>query len=93
MTTIQPGQPAPVKKIGKRQIAAIEKIIANEALQPAFQPIYALNTGKVFGFEVLTRLDGAAFKTVPEIFDAAVKIERVGDLGVEISHLKLKAYR
>jgi EAL domain-containing protein (putative c-di-GMP-specific phosphodiesterase class I) len=81
MTTIQPGRPAPIKKIGKRQIKAIEDIIANEALQPVFQPIYALNTGKVFGFEVLTRLEIDLFKTIPEVFDAAVQIDRVGDLG------------
>ena len=81
MTALQPGQPAPVKKPGKRQIAAIESIIAEDSLEPAFQPIYALNTGKVFGFEVLTRLEGSIFKEVPDIFETAVYMERVGDLG------------
>lgn len=81
MTTIQPGRSAPKKRIGKRKIEAIETIIANQTLLPAFQPIYALKTGKVFGFEVLTRLQDSIFETVPDIFDAAVQIERVGDLG------------
>ena len=81
MTTIEPGRSAPRKKIGKQKIAAIEAVISNRTLQPVFQPIYALNTGKVFGFEVLTRLEDENFTTVPEIFDAAVQIERVGDLG------------
>jgi EAL domain-containing protein (putative c-di-GMP-specific phosphodiesterase class I) len=81
MVTTGPGQPAPAKKIGKRQTKAIEEIIAEGSLQPAFQPIYELKTGKVFGFEVLTRKEDSVFETIPEIFETAAQMGRVGDLG------------
>jgi EAL domain-containing protein (putative c-di-GMP-specific phosphodiesterase class I) len=91
MTTIQPGLGAPVKRPGKRQEKAIEEIIATESLQPVYQPIYALNTGKVFGFEVLTRKEDSPFDSIPEIFETAAQMERVGDLGRVQRSLAIKS--
>ena len=69
------------RKPGKRQLEALDKIIADKSLESVFQPIFDLKSGEVFGYEVLARSPTDVFDGPPALYNTAARASRVGELG------------
>lgn len=64
---------------------------ALEALDLAFQPIWAVRQRKVYGFEALLRTREASFAGPLEVIEAARRLGRLRELGGAIRHRALEA--
>lgn len=63
------------------EIAAIHRIIDEQLLRLAFQPIVDIKTRKVFAYEALARSPLPVFAGPQELYAAAVRSGRVGEMG------------
>ncbi len=63
------------------EVEAIDKVLAEGALEIVFQPIFDLQEGNAFGFEVLTRGQDKMFSDAGKMFDVATLSGQVGELG------------
>jgi EAL domain-containing protein (putative c-di-GMP-specific phosphodiesterase class I) len=61
------------------QNALVRSVITERRVRLVYQPVVNLHTREVFAYEALVRCD--AFKSPPELFDAAIAAGLVGDLG------------
>ncbi len=59
----------------------IQRILARKALDFAFQPIFDVRTGTIYGYEALCRPDSTVFCGPMELFQAAVQETRIWELG------------
>lgn len=63
------------------QASELDRILAEDRLRPAFQPIVELDTGQVVAFEALARVHGASSLARPDLlFDAARREGRLVEL-------------
>jgi EAL domain-containing protein (putative c-di-GMP-specific phosphodiesterase class I) len=74
-------QPSPPIFLSTDKIAAAVHVIEERQLQVAYQPIYELKSGKVFGYEALARVESPVFENLIDLFHAASEAGRVAELG------------
>ncbi len=67
--------------VSDAKIDAAVRVIEEEQLSVVYQPIYALSSGDVFGYEALARVDSPAFSSLIEVFQAASAAGQVAELG------------
>jgi EAL domain-containing protein (putative c-di-GMP-specific phosphodiesterase class I) len=60
---------------------AIDRILAEQSLRLAFQPIVDLKTRQLFAFEALARSPLPLFQSPVQLYEAAVRTGRVGEMG------------
>lgn len=73
-------RPSATSECGEQEITAIRELLERRELGLAYQPIYNLATGKVFGFEALAR-PAAPFSRPQDLYRAAAALGQVGELG------------
>lgn len=61
--------------------AAFSQMMEDRLARSVFQPLVDLRTRKIFAYEALARCSMEMFRSPPVLFDAAVKLGRVGELG------------
>ena len=60
---------------------AVADIIESRGIRMAFQPIYAMVTGRIFGFEALTRFESSRLTGIGELLNVAARSGQLGALG------------
>lgn len=63
------------------QLEAAGKVIDDQLLSVVYQPIFNLKAGSVYAYEALARCPSRQFGGLPELFRAAARLGRVGELG------------
>lgn len=71
----------PQKRASDEGVEAIHRIIDEELLRIAFQPILDVGSRKTYAYEALARSPLPIFPSPVEMFEAAIRSGRVGELG------------
>ena len=73
---VLPHEPMPSEKL-----AAVHRLVDRGEIGLVYQPIFDPTTGAVFGYEALARSPEPLFEGVQDLYLAAAKAGRVGELG------------
>lgn len=68
----------------------IEEILANDLLTTVFQPIFSSKTGRVFGYEALTRLKNREHFDISRLFMLAIKNNCISKLELKTREIAIK---
>ncbi|MCP4444959.1 MAG: EAL domain-containing protein [Myxococcales bacterium] len=80
-----------VRSLYATRLLELEELIANRALEFAYQPIIRPATGEVFAYEALCRAKHPIFRNPQVLFDAAAQSGVLWELGRAVREVSVKA--